>query len=249
MRRRVFRAGTGKCREKRPGVQAQSAPRVMARDRGIHGASTRMQEPLVHAHELELWVFNDEHTHVPSAVFSAIALATSWISTGQVSGTLTRYPIDTGVWDWCVAKGTFRPKRPEQSSSHFIGNFSSAYQQHHHFEDGVSPDVPVGLPPESAPDHACWIFMGTRNQFPSGVFMHLDSACRWIERHALTGTLAHYPIDVGAQDWCKATGRWHRTCAAKEACAFVQRLKGASLAHVHVEAGHSTQPLPPEPGV
>jgi hypothetical protein len=63
-------------------------------------------------------------------------LAEAWIKQHQLEGTLTGYPLNIGVYDWAIANGAFTPQREEQQTSHFIANFSSAAQEHYHFESG-----------------------------------------------------------------------------------------------------------------
>lgn len=86
----------------------------------------------------EVWVFNGPKTRFPSGVFSSKARAEAWILERRLSGTLTKYPLDQGVYDWAVAQGAFSPKRDEQRTAGFIGSFSSAAQEHEHYEQGVS---------------------------------------------------------------------------------------------------------------
>lgn len=83
-----------------------------------------------------VWVFNGERSPFPSGVFTSREKAEAWIAHHRLSGVLTRYPLDDGVYDWAVSSGVFRPSRDDQRSSGFIGRFSSASQDHDHFEDG-----------------------------------------------------------------------------------------------------------------
>lgn len=83
-----------------------------------------------------VWVFNGDKGRFPSAVFSSRARAEEWIATHALTGTLTEYPLDEGVYQWCLEKGYFKPKRPDQQTPEFIQNFSSASQQHEHYEGG-----------------------------------------------------------------------------------------------------------------
>jgi hypothetical protein len=80
-----------------------------------------------------VWVFSGPHNHFPSAVFSSRDLAEEWVEKYQLRGTLTAYPLDLSVWEWAIERGYFIPKREEQTSSNFIGNFSSASQEHYHY--------------------------------------------------------------------------------------------------------------------
>jgi hypothetical protein len=83
-----------------------------------------------------IWVFNGPGSGFPSGVFSQRSIAETWIKTHSLSGTLTCYPIDTGVYDWALLNGFFKPKKEEQQTAGFIQKFSSASQEHFHYEDG-----------------------------------------------------------------------------------------------------------------
>lgn len=84
----------------------------------------------------EIWIFIGEGMAFPSGVFTTRAAAEAWISAHRLTGVLTRYPVDVGVWDWAVESGSFEPKREEHHTPRFIQSFSSAKQEHYHFEDG-----------------------------------------------------------------------------------------------------------------
>jgi hypothetical protein len=87
------------------------------------------------AGQTSVWVFNAAGAHFPGAVFSSPVWAEAWIAKHSLTGVLTAYPVDQGVYEWAVAGGRFRPKRaPEPGEA---GRFSSAYQEHYHYEDGV----------------------------------------------------------------------------------------------------------------
>ena len=86
-----------------------------------------------------VWVFNGTHGTFPAAVFSSREKAEDWIIRRRLSGTLTRYPIDEPIYEWAIALGYFKPKREDQSCAAFIQRFSSASQEHYHYEDGGEP--------------------------------------------------------------------------------------------------------------
>ncbi len=83
-----------------------------------------------------VFVFSGEKNHLPSAVFSTEETARKWIRDNKLSGTLTEYPIDDPIYDWTIRGGYFEPRRDDQRSADFIANFSSAHQNHFHFEEG-----------------------------------------------------------------------------------------------------------------
>lgn len=84
-----------------------------------------------------VWVFNSGGDF-PAAVFSTRERAEAWIAERRVSGVLTKYTLDTAVYDWAIACGAFKPSRPDHSEPRFIARFSSASQEHYHFRDGVA---------------------------------------------------------------------------------------------------------------
>lgn len=83
-----------------------------------------------------VWVFNGSSGKFPSAVFSKKELANAWIKQHKLTGILTAYPVDISIYDWAIDKGYFSPSKDEQTRSEFIGRFSSASQEHYHYEDG-----------------------------------------------------------------------------------------------------------------
>ena len=84
-----------------------------------------------------IWVFVANGASLPSGVFRGQDSAKEWIKKYSLSGLLTEYPIDVGVYDWAIGKGLFNPRFPSQQSSEFIGKFTSAYLNHIHFENGA----------------------------------------------------------------------------------------------------------------
>ncbi len=91
-----------------------------------------------------IWVFNGEQSRFPSGLFSTKELAEDWISKNKLSGVLTRYPVDVSVYDWAITRNFFEPKKAEHRESTFIGRFSSASQEHYHYEDGLRGDQIAG---------------------------------------------------------------------------------------------------------
>jgi hypothetical protein len=83
-----------------------------------------------------IWVFNAARSNFPGAVFSTLEAAEFWIKGHRLTGTLTRYPLDQGAYDWAVSRGYFQASMPEHRSPEFIGRFSAANQEHYHYENG-----------------------------------------------------------------------------------------------------------------
>jgi hypothetical protein len=84
-----------------------------------------------------VWVFNGAKARFASAVFSSKERADEWITKNRLSGVLTRYPLDLSVYEWALARGHFAPSKEEQRTAEFVGRFTSASQEHYHYEDGV----------------------------------------------------------------------------------------------------------------
>lgn len=89
-----------------------------------------------------VWVFTGGG-NFPAGVFTTRELAEAWIAKHGLAGVLTKYPLDVGVWEWAVACGAFKPKRPDQSEPRFVGRFSSATQEHYHYDAPVDAEPPV----------------------------------------------------------------------------------------------------------
>lgn len=82
-----------------------------------------------------VWIFNAAEARFPGAAFTSCELADSWIAKHSLTGVLTAYPLDQGVYEWAISEGFFRPK--DTAKPRFVGGFTSAHQEHYHYEDGV----------------------------------------------------------------------------------------------------------------
>ena len=82
-----------------------------------------------------VWIFNGTKSRYPSAVFSSKELAEQWIELNKVEGILTEYPIDISVYDWTLQHDYFKNKNGKEITPEFIANFSSASQNHEHYEN------------------------------------------------------------------------------------------------------------------
>jgi hypothetical protein len=88
-----------------------------------------------------------------------------------------------------------------------------------------------------------WVFTGERSSpsdttpmFPSGVFSSLHIAEEWIRRHALSGIVTLYRVDVGAYDWAVDNGYFKPSKPHHETSEFIGRFSGGDIHH-HYEAG------------
>ena len=84
-----------------------------------------------------VWVFSGAGSRFASGVFADKETACIWISKHKLSGLLTRYPLGEGVYDWAVAEKLFNPSKPHETTPAFIQSFTSASQEHYHFEEGI----------------------------------------------------------------------------------------------------------------
>lgn len=87
--------------------------------------------------DLSVWVFHGEGAQFAGGVFAGVTSAEEWIADHALTGVLTRYPLDQGVWDWAVEAEYFTPRQLEHSAPRFVGGFTSALQEHIHYEGGV----------------------------------------------------------------------------------------------------------------
>ena len=53
----------------------------------------------------KLCVFHGTSARFSGGVFSQKDIAEEWIAKHKLSGVLTEYPLDTGVYDWAVKEG------------------------------------------------------------------------------------------------------------------------------------------------
>lgn len=105
------------------------------------GASMDEMEPVPESSQVsaQVWVFNGTNA-LPSGVFSSRVLAEEWIHNHRLTGILTQYPVDVGVYDWVQSQSVWAPKTDSQRSPLFVAQFTSAYLEHHHYTDGKSDD-------------------------------------------------------------------------------------------------------------
>ena len=87
-----------------------------------------------------VWVFNQTASQFSGGVFSNRTDAENWILKNNLTGLLTKYPLDVGVFDWALDNDllNIKPHKVEEKSSNpkFIGGFTTASQDHFHYENG-----------------------------------------------------------------------------------------------------------------
>ena len=83
-----------------------------------------------------IWIFQGAGSQFSSGVFETVEQAETSIHKYKLSGVLTQYPIGITIYDWAINNKLFTPKKEEHSQSNFIQKFSSASQEHYHYENG-----------------------------------------------------------------------------------------------------------------
>ncbi len=83
-----------------------------------------------------IWVFNGEGCRFPAGALSSRDIAEREIEAHSMSGILTAYPVDIFVYHWAIRESFFEPSRPDQETPEFMQKFSSASQEHYHYENG-----------------------------------------------------------------------------------------------------------------
>jgi hypothetical protein len=83
-----------------------------------------------------VYVFNGNHSSFASAIFITKELAFDWITLNKLSGILNVYPLNVSLHDWAIQQDFFKPKTEYQKQATFIQNFSTAFMEHYHFENG-----------------------------------------------------------------------------------------------------------------
>lgn len=83
-----------------------------------------------------VWIFSGAGSRFTSGVFLEFGNAVEWIGKHRLTGVLTKYPVDVGVYDWAIANDYFEPKKETERTPEFIQRFTSAAQEHYHFELG-----------------------------------------------------------------------------------------------------------------
>ena len=83
-----------------------------------------------------VWVFHGANGRFASGVFTTRVLAESWISKYGLTGMLTEYPLDISAYDWALTMNFFAVKKEAQGQAEFIQKFTTASQEHFHYENG-----------------------------------------------------------------------------------------------------------------
>lgn len=81
-----------------------------------------------------VWIFHGAGGKFASGAFSSREKAEDWIEKHMLTGVLTQYPLDIGVYDWALKMNFFAPKKEEQKQAEFIQRFTSGSQSHYHYD-------------------------------------------------------------------------------------------------------------------
>ncbi len=85
-----------------------------------------------------------------------------------------------------------------------------------------------------------WIFVSEGASLPSAAFDEEGPAREWIGRHALSGVLTQYPVNVSVYDWAIENGFFEVKSPSHRDPKFVGRFTSASLKHFHFENGQDS---------
>ena len=81
-----------------------------------------------------VWVFHGAGGRFTNGVFCSKAQAEEFILRYRLAGTLTKYPIGMSVYDWAIQEKLFESTKPEQYEAGFIQRFTTASQEHYHYD-------------------------------------------------------------------------------------------------------------------
>lgn len=81
-----------------------------------------------------VWVFHGSGGRFASGVFTTRDKAEAWIYQHNLTGVLTRYPLNLGVYDGAQEKQLFQPTKPEHTEAAFIQRFASGSPEHDHYD-------------------------------------------------------------------------------------------------------------------
>ena len=70
-----------------------------------------------------IWIFDGVGSQFPNGVFTTRELAEAWIIKHRLTGTLTQYPIDVGVYEWAIENGISNLNRIKSIRQNLSGAF------------------------------------------------------------------------------------------------------------------------------
>ncbi len=81
-----------------------------------------------------IFVFHGEGAKFAAGVYDNLEEAKRSIAAHKMSGMLTSYSVNETAYDYAVRSDFFQPKSTQSES--FVQNFTSASQEHYHFQNG-----------------------------------------------------------------------------------------------------------------
>jgi hypothetical protein len=89
----------------------------------------------------QIWIFHAAGAQFSGGAFEDSATAELWIGKHRLTGVLTAYPLNEGCFDWALRTGNIGMKedklKQKSADPAFVGGFTSASQDHIHFENGL----------------------------------------------------------------------------------------------------------------
>jgi hypothetical protein len=84
-----------------------------------------------------IWVYHNQGSRFSGGVFMTKENAEVYIKKYNLTGILSRYPINILVYEWAIKEGFFEIKKEEHETPLFIGGFTSGSMEHYHYENGL----------------------------------------------------------------------------------------------------------------
>ena len=81
-----------------------------------------------------VWVFQGAGSRFANGVFASRAQAEDFINLYRLTGILSWYPVGISAYDWAIQEHLFEPKKPEHYEVGFIQRFTTASQEHYHYD-------------------------------------------------------------------------------------------------------------------
>lgn len=82
-----------------------------------------------------IWVFTGGKSGFPAGLFRDLEKAEAWIRDHGLSGTLTKYPVDVGLFAWAIDQGLFSPKKDFDRAA-MAADFTCPSLDQHRYERG-----------------------------------------------------------------------------------------------------------------
>ena len=86
-----------------------------------------------------------------------------------------------------------------------------------------------------------WVFNGSGDRAPGGVFEELEDAENWIAKNFLSGMLTEYPVNIGVLDWAieeyLVNMNTEKLMEKRQDPRFVGSFTTASMNHFHYDDG------------